>query len=121
MSDKTNITPDMAKILLMWSIGAGNSAKRFNGENPIPKKTKVATPKNRYLEPMPRQHTTIQMDVTIPSAAMDIIRYGHIAEEMEDHWFMYCNKSTIRYYRSWTGICIYIAKSLVSHFNGTLM
>lgn len=29
---------------------------------------------------------------------------------MEDHWFMYCDESTIRYYRSWTGFCIYVAK-----------
>ena len=29
------------KALQMWSMGAGNSAKRFNGENPIPKKKEV--------------------------------------------------------------------------------
>ena len=29
------------QALLMWKMGAGNSAKRFNGEDPIPAKTKV--------------------------------------------------------------------------------
>jgi len=30
-------------------------------------------------------------------------------QEMEDHWFMYCDSETIRYYRSWTGLCVYVA------------
>ena len=38
-----HLTADEIKALQMWKIGAGNSAKRFNGENPIPKKTEVAT------------------------------------------------------------------------------
>ena len=98
------------QALLMWKMGAGNSAKRFNGENPMPVKTKVATKDTWNTEPMPDKHTTIPMAETIPSAAMRRVRYGHIPEAMEDHWFMYCDDTTIRYYRSWTGFCIYIAK-----------
>ena len=41
---------------------------------------------------------------------MDIVKYGHIPEAMEDHWFMYCDETTTRYYRSWTGICIFVAR-----------
>jgi hypothetical protein len=26
---------------------------------------------------------------------------------MEDHWFMYCDERAIRWYRSWSGICIF--------------
>ena len=98
------------QALLMWKMGAGNSAKRFNGENPIPQKTKVATKDSWNIEPMPGKHTTIPMDESIPSAAMRIVKYGHIPDAMEDHWFMYCDETTIRYYRSWTGFCIYVAK-----------
>ena len=98
------------QALMMWKMGAGNSAKRFNGENPIPQKTKVATKDNWNIEPMPEKHTTIPMDESIPSAAMHIVKYGHIPDAMEDHWFMYCDETTIRYYRSWTGFCIYVAK-----------
>ena len=98
------------QALLMWKMGAGNSAKRFNGENPIPQKTKVATKESWNIEPMPDKHTTIPMDESIPSAAMRIVKYGHIPDAMEDHWFMYCDETTIRYYRSWTGFCIYVAK-----------
>ena len=59
---------------------------------------------------MPEKHVVIPLDVPLPHEAMRIVKYGHIPEAMEDHWFMYCDESAIRYYRSWTGICIFIAK-----------
>lgn len=31
---------------------------------------------------------------------------------MEDHWFMYCDHEYIRYYRSWTGVCVFEAHYL---------
>ena len=108
--DEPQLTADAEKALMMWKVGAGNSAKRFNGEDPMPKKTKVATKDTWDIEPMPEKHTTIPMEVSIPSAAMRVVKYGHIPEAMEDHWFMYCDETAIRYYRSWTGFCIYIAR-----------
>ena len=110
--EKANVarSHDGIKALKMWKMGAGNSAKRFNGENPIPEKTQVATKDSWKTLPMPDKHVVIPMDVTIPSAAMQIVKYGHIPDAMEDHWFMYCDELTIRYYRSWTGFCIYVAK-----------
>lgn len=101
---------DSTKALMMWKMGAGDSGKRFNGEDPIPPKTKIATKDSWNNEPMPDQHVVIPMNVIIPSAAMAIVRCGHIPSAMEDHWFMYCDETTIRYYRSWSGICIYVAK-----------
>lgn len=105
----TKMSDDMRKALLLWKFGAGNSAKRFNGENPIPEKTEIATAASWRALPMPEDHVVIPMDETIPCAAMQIVKYGHIPDAMEDHWFMYCDESTIRYYRSWTGFCIYVA------------
>jgi len=99
-----------SKATMMWVKGAGNSAKRFNGENPIPQKTVVATKESWKIKPMPEKNVTIPMNVTIPREAMQVVKYGHIPDAMEDHWFMYCDESTIRYYRSWTGSCMYIAK-----------
>ena len=104
------LTEEEQKVLMMWTMGAGNSAKRFNGENPIPPKKEVATKDSWKILPMPEKKKVIPLDITIPSAAMDIVRYGHIPEAMEDHWFMYCDDTTIRYYRSWTGICIFVAR-----------
>lgn len=108
--DRPKLTEEEVKAIMMWKMGAGNSAKRFNGENPIPPKTEVATKDSWGTEPMPAESVSIPMNVKIPRAAMQIVKYGHIPHAMEDHWFMYCDDSTIRYYRSWTGICIFIAK-----------
>jgi hypothetical protein len=49
------LSADMIKAVQMWKMGAGNSARRFNGENPIPKKTEVATKDNWKTEPMPKK------------------------------------------------------------------
>jgi len=103
-------TTDEMKALQMWKMGTGNPAKRFNGEDPIPTKTEVATKDSWKIEPMPEKNVSIPLNVTIPRAAMQIVKCGHIPDAMEDHWFMYCDDSTIRYYRSWKGICIFIAK-----------
>lgn len=108
--DQPQLTADEKNALLMWTMGAGDSAKRFSGENPIPEKTEVATKDSWKVLPMPNKTTVIPLNITIPSGAMNIVKYGHIPKAMEDHWFMYCDETTIRYYRSWTGICIFVAK-----------
>ena len=59
---------------------------------------------------MPEEHITIPMDVVIPAKAMEIVKQGRIPKGMEEHWFMYCDEKKIRYFRSWTGICIFEAK-----------
>lgn len=109
----TALSSEGIKALKMWKMGAGNSAKRFNGENPIPEKAEVATKDSWKTLPMPDNNTVIPMDLTIPSAAMRIVKFGHIPDAMEDHWFMYCDETTIRYYRSWTGICIFVARYVI--------
>jgi len=109
----TALSSEGIKALKMWKMGAGNSAKRFNGENPIPEKTEVATKDSWKTLPMPNNNTVIPMNVTIPGAAMRIVKFGHIPQAMEDHWFMYCDETTIRYYRSWTGICIFVARYVI--------
>ena len=107
---KFSPTSDEVEALKMWTMCAGNSAKRFNGENPIPPKSKVATKNSWKTLPMPDKNIVVPLNMTLPSDVMRIIKYGHIPEAMEDHWFMYCDDDTIRYYRSWSGICIYEAK-----------
>jgi hypothetical protein len=101
---------DIQKALMKWKLGLGNSAMFFNGENPMPKKTQKATKDSWKILDMPNECLTMQINVMIPKEVMEIVEYGHIPEAMEDHWFMYCDGNTIRYYRSWTGYCIFIAK-----------
>ena len=108
--DTPRPTAEQKEALQMWTMGAGNSAKRFNGENPIPPKNKMATKGSWKVLPMPNKKTVVSLNLALPADAMRIIRYGHIPEAMEDHWFMYCDEDTIYYHRSWTGICIFEAK-----------
>lgn len=96
--------------LLMWTNGLGHMGKAFNGEDAMPEKTRTATADSWTTQPMPNEHTVIRTDIKVSSETMEIIRKGHIPEAMEDHWFMYCDDEYIRYYRSWTGICIYEAR-----------
>lgn len=108
-----NLLPEekkMQQALMMWKMGAGNSGKRFNMENPIPPKERVATKDSWKTRPMPEEHVSIPTAIVISAKAMEVVRQGHIPDAMEDHWFMYCDDDTIRYYRSWTGICIFEAK-----------
>ena len=72
--DRPKPTEEEVKALMMWKMGAGNSAKRFNGEDPIPTKTKVATKDSWKAEPMPAESVLIPMDVKIPRAAMHIVQ-----------------------------------------------
>lgn len=59
--DEPRLTAEEEKALMMWKLGAGNSAKRFNGENPIPEKTKVATKDTWNVEPMPEKRVAIPL------------------------------------------------------------
>lgn len=103
-------TSKQTEALMMWTNGLGHMGKLFNGENAMPEKTRMATADSWHTLPMPEEFVFIKTNVEIPTNAMNIIRKGHIPEAMEDHWFMYCDEEYIRYYRSWTGICIYEAR-----------
>lgn len=92
------------EVLKMWTMGAGNSARRFNMEAPMPEKRKTATADSWKTRPLDL-YVTVPQNFYITSRQMDVVRLGHIPDAMEDHWFMYCDDDAIRYYRSWTGIC----------------
>lgn len=101
------ITTDELRAVKMWTSGLGNSAKRFDGEDPIPEKRAVATKDSWKTMPMPEEHVTVPLGIRLNEKQMSIVRCGHIPEAMEDHWFMYVEGDCIRYYRSWTGLCMF--------------
>lgn len=102
--EATDQTPSVKDTLKMWAMGAGNSARRFNMENPMPEKREIATADSWQTRALDK-FVTIPQDFYLTAQQMDVIRRGHIPDGMEDHWFMYCDDRAIRYYRSWTGIC----------------
>ena len=93
-------------VIMLWKLGLGNMGRCFNGENPLPDKTKISTKDLWNTEPWPEDKdiSLIKTDIDISKADMDILLRGHIPDAMEDHWFMYCDDKAIRYYRSWTGM-----------------
>lgn len=102
---------------IAWKMGLGHSGKLFEGKNPISKKTEIATKHTWKTKKMSEQNVVVNLDIEISTEMIGALKYGHIPEEMEDHWFMYCDEDTIRYYRSWTGICIYECKFIKSGYN----
>ena len=100
---------DARHALALWTDGLGNSARRFRGEDPMPEKKKIATRDSWNTRPMPEKQVTVPLDLRLTGEQMERIRCGHIPDGMEDHWFMYCDDERIRYYRSWTGNCIFEA------------
>jgi len=98
------------KMIMFWKLGYGHMGKYMNGEDPSPDKSKKATADSWKIEPMPTEGCSdIEMEFTLKSPEMAILRQGHIPEAQEDHWFMYCDDEYIRYYRSWTGMCAFEA------------
>ena len=101
------------QAIMLWKLGLGNMGKFFIGEEHMPPKTKVAKSTSWKIDPMPQTDISrIEAGISITEEDMAIIRKGHIPEAQEDHWFMYCSKQHIRYYRSWTGTCAFEAHFL---------
>ena len=99
--------------IMRWKLGLGNLNNiMFERKSPLPDKKRVATANDWKIQPMTEDESEksgIELNIPIQEEAMNILRYGHIPEAQEDHWFMYCDDEYIRYYRSWTGICAFEA------------
>lgn len=111
-AEKEKQQKDDFKAIMLWKLGLGNLNKAIQGESPLPDKERIATSADWNIESMPESKeeiSTIKLAIPIPEEAMAILRKGHIPEAQEDHWFMYCDEEYIRYYRSWTGMCAFVA------------
>ena len=110
--EKETQEKDGFKAMMHWKLGLGNFNNIMRGESPLPNKERITTSADWDIEPMPEskeETSTIKLAIPIPEEAMAILRKGHIPEAQEDHWFMYCDDEYIRYYRSWTGMCAFVA------------
>ena len=96
--------------MMLWKLGAGHMGKFMSMEDPMPSKEKKATAKSWETKELPLDDVAdIAIHFEIPEDKMKVLMQGHIPEAQEDHWFMYCDRSHIRYYRSWTGECAFEA------------
>lgn len=69
-------------------------------------KTAVST--DWDIEPMPRKTKKFVLQREFSDEEMEILKIGHIPQEMEDKWFWYFENGRLYAHRSWTGICIFI-------------
>ncbi len=84
--------------------------RMLRGEDPNPPKKEKTTADSWKRLPMPPEHVVIPVGLKVDAGDWETIEMGHFPEEMEDHWFMYCDEKVCRWYRSWTGLCIYEAE-----------
>ena len=99
---------------MFWKLSLGNPNKVYEGEDPLPDKSKVAEASSWNIElkdddgrpvVIPEEDFTVMpFRMALDREEMAVLRRGHIPEVQEDHWFMYCDEEYIRYYRSWTGM-----------------
>lgn len=107
MEKKTDLK--LMEAIMRWKLGFGNFNDLLEGRRPLPAKRKKAVHMD-FLQPMPRKGVShLVMSLLVSKENMDTLRLGHIPDAQEDHWFMYCDDKYIRFYRSWTGTCIFRA------------
>lgn len=58
------------------------------------------------LQPLPKQHTKIELDISFNNEQSNVLRLGFIPRAMEQKWFSYFKNNVLYQFRSWTGICI---------------
>ena len=111
-AEEERLQKEEFKAIMHWKLGFGNINKIIKGESPHPCKEKVATSSDWKTEPMPEsaeEISIIKLAIPISYKEMAVLQKGHIPQEQEDHWFMYCDGEYIRYYRSWSGKCAFVA------------
>ena len=59
-------------------------------------------------EPLPENHTRVNLDRQFSAEELRRIQLGVIPEQMEDKWFVYWQDDQLFFHRSWTGFCTYI-------------
>ncbi|MBE0564480.1 MAG: hypothetical protein IH621_00860 [Krumholzibacteria bacterium] len=72
--------------------------------------TKSAQPGDWKTRPLPRLRADLTLSRSFSSEEMQAIRHGVIPAQMEDKWFIYWRDDRLHCHRSWTGICIYVAR-----------
>lgn len=74
------------------------------------KATRTAKADDWKREDLPLNRTTIHLERRFSAEEMECIQRGCIPREMEDKWFIYWEKDTLFFHRSWTGHCVYVVR-----------
>lgn len=72
--------------------------------------TKPAQPGDWKTRPLPRLRAKLTLSRSFSPAELQAIRHGVIPAQMEDKWFILWRDDRLHLHRSWTGICIFVAR-----------
>ena len=98
---------DEHRAVAMYKLWFSNmNDVAFGCEKPE-RKRRRAIKSDWELHRMPRTRTHFDLGVEITDEEFETLAWGHIPEEMEDHWFMYFDGEAFCFHRSWSGFCIY--------------
>ncbi|MCQ7582412.1 hypothetical protein NP174_22995 [Salmonella enterica] len=102
---------DVREAFIFYKLGLGNCLSTTpDRAAPMPQKTIIATASSWETTPMTdHDATTISTHIPVSTSHMATLRRGHIPDAPEDHWFMYSDEQHLRYFRRWTGKCIFEA------------
>lgn len=81
----------------------------FNDDAPLGEEGQVraARPSDHNHLPMPEQNEEMAIRMRFSSEQMKRIRFGFIPPGMDFKWFIYYEKETLHFHRSWTGFCVF--------------
>ncbi|MCD8316495.1 MAG: ADP-ribosylglycohydrolase family protein, partial [Eggerthellaceae bacterium] len=79
---------------------------------PVPEQSapKVALKSSWKILPMPKEHKKLDIFISLSEEELAKLVLGRIPRDMDERWFMYFDGQYVRYYRSWTGTCIYLGE-----------
>lgn len=83
--------------------------------------TTPAQPGDWKTRPLPRRRAALAVDRSFSSEEMQAIRHGVIPAQMEDKWFICWRDDRLHFHRSWTGICIFVARFVPDGESGRLV
>lgn len=99
-----------AQAMAMWKLGFGNMNDELFPERGGNKPRRRAIKGDWNTHRMPRNSKThLRVAIELSEEDFETLAWGHIPQEMEDHWFMYFDGESFNFYRSWTGYFIFKA------------
>ena len=81
---------------------------------------KIATKDKWTTKPMTNPKK-LEVAISLTNKQLRKLKIGLVPNEMEDKWFVYCEKGYIHFHRSWTGYEIYRAKLQINKEGGKII
>ena len=105
--DDAALGKDAYHALTMYKLWFGNMNDAMFGSDRLELKRRRAIKSDWKLHRMPRTRAHFKLEIPLSDDEFETLAWGHIPEEMEDHWFMYFDGDAFCFHRSWTGYCIF--------------